>query len=178
MAPQRIMFIRHAEKPDTGYAGVAADGSQDEESLTVRGWQRAGALAKFFASQPLLRPDIVFAAGIGHGSKSQRPSETVTPLVDLLNAPGNVSFITSHLKPDLQPLVDDVMTRDGKVLVAWEHQLIPAMVALLPNAPSVPQYWPGDRFDIVWVLDRAGDGWSFSQIPQLLLAGDSASPIS
>jgi broad specificity phosphatase PhoE len=174
MAPHRIMFIRHAEKPDAGNAGVAADGAQDDESLTVRGWQRAGALAKFFASQPALRPGIVFAAGVGPGSKSKRPSETVTPLVNLLNAPG----ITSHLKSDLQPLIDDVMTRDGTVLVAWEHQLIPDMVGLLPNAPAVPQHWPGDRFDIVWILDRAGSGWSFSQVPQLLLAGDSASPIS
>lgn len=180
MAPKRIMIIRHAEKPGepTYDGGVAADGSQDEESLTVRGWQRAGALAKFFAAQPSLRPDIVFAAGVGHGSKSKRPSETVTALIDLLNAPGNVSFITSHLKNDLQPLVDDVMSRDGKVLVAWQHQLIPTMVGLFPNPPAVPQHWPGSRFDMVWVFDRAGQGWQFSQLPQLLLAGDSATPIS
>jgi hypothetical protein len=82
------------------------------------------------------------------------------------------------LKADLQPLIDDVTTRDGTVLVAWEPQLIPSIVELLPNAPKVPQHWPGDRFDIVWVLDRAGAGWSFSQILQLLLAGDSSSPIS
>jgi broad specificity phosphatase PhoE len=86
MSSKRIMVIRHAEKPGvpTDDGGVAADGARDDESLTVRGWQRAGALARFFSSQPELRPRAVFAAGIGHGSKSRRPMETVMPLVDLL----------------------------------------------------------------------------------------------
>ena len=43
MAP-RILLIRHAEKPDGQDGGVNVDGACDEKSLTVRGWQRAGAL--------------------------------------------------------------------------------------------------------------------------------------
>lgn len=41
-----IMLIRHAEKPAASGVpyGVEPDGSQDAESLTVAGWQRAGAL--------------------------------------------------------------------------------------------------------------------------------------
>ena len=38
------------------------------------------------------------------------------------------------------------------------HELIADIVALLPNAPTVPQDWPDIRFDIVWVLDAAGRG--------------------
>ena len=181
MAPKRIMFIRHAEKPGEppgGGNGVTQVGLEDDKSLTVRGWQRAGALAKFFSSRPPMDPGVVFAAGVGHGSKSERSVETVTPLVALLKLSGNVDFITSHLKDGLQPLIDDVMSRNGTILVAWEHQVIPSLIGFLPNPPAVPQQWPGDRFDMVWVLDRAGNGWSFSQVPQLLLAGDSATPIS
>jgi hypothetical protein len=37
---------------------------------------------------------------------------------------------------------------------------------------------PDDRFDVVWLFDRTDTGWSFSQLPQLLLSGDSANPIS
>jgi hypothetical protein len=53
MAPSRIMFIRHAEKPHKPPCdnddGVKKTGEKDNESLTVRGWQRAGALVHFFS---------------------------------------------------------------------------------------------------------------------------------
>jgi hypothetical protein len=41
-----------------------------------------------------------------------------------------------------------------------------------------PSDWPDDRFDVVWLFDRTDTGWSLSQLPQLLLSGDSANPIS
>jgi hypothetical protein len=39
MPPDRIMFIRHAEKPGDGENRVTADNIFDKESLTLRGWQ-------------------------------------------------------------------------------------------------------------------------------------------
>jgi len=180
MAPARIMVIRHAEKPDPDnrHGGVAADGTADDESLTVRGWQRAGALVGFFTARPDLRPSAIFAAGIGHGSKSKRPLETVTPLAARLKEHGQVAVTTDYLKDDLQPLVQDVLSRHGTVLISWEHKRIPDIVSLLPHAPSCPHVWPDERFDLVWVLDREDQGWSFSQAPQLLLAGDRSDPIA
>jgi hypothetical protein len=49
MTANKIMVIRHAEKPDDSGTvfGVTTEGLQDPEELTVRGWQRAGALATF-----------------------------------------------------------------------------------------------------------------------------------
>jgi broad specificity phosphatase PhoE len=176
MPPQRIMFIRHAEKPDDKHQGDAPDGTADKESLIVSGWQRAGALARFFypVSGPSdLTPNTIFAAGIGDNSKSKRPMETVEPLVELLQEASKVEFNTAHLKNDIQGLMNDVLTKQGTVLIAWEHELIPTAANELPHAPPVPKKWPKERFDMVWVFDRAGAGWSFSQIPQLLLAGDS-----
>jgi len=182
MPPNRIMFIRHAEKPNGTDAGVAPNGTADDENLIVLGWQRAGALARFFypasGASGLLPPTTIFASGIGHGSKSERPMETVKPLVNLLKATSTVEFVTTHLKNDVEPLMKDVATRTATVLIAWEHHLIPSLVAALPNSPVVPKMWPDNRFDMVWVLDRTDTGWSFSQVPQLLLAGDSASPIT
>ena len=70
------------------------------------------------------------------------------------------------------------MSRNGTVLVAWEHKRLPGLIDLLPDAPHVPRHWPDNRFDLVWILDRTARGWSFSQLPQLLLAGDRATPIS
>ena len=68
----------------------------------------------------------------------------------------------------------EVMTRSGIVLIAWNHSRIPDCVAALPNSPRTPDEWPGDRYDLVWVLDPADGGWTFSEIPQRLLAGDAA----
>jgi len=50
------MIIRHAEKPyvdikEKNY-GVRMDGSKSEESLAVRGWQRAGAISLLFGLCP------------------------------------------------------------------------------------------------------------------------------
>lgn len=45
-------------------------------------------------------------------------------------------------------------------------------------SPAVPPGWPEDRFDMVYVLRRTTDGrYAFSQVPELLLPGDSAEPI-
>jgi broad specificity phosphatase PhoE len=68
------MFIRHGEKPQPGGdAGVNANGTIDDESLTPRGWQRAGALARFFCRtppDPSILPGTVFASGVAHDSKA------------------------------------------------------------------------------------------------------------
>jgi hypothetical protein len=70
-----------------------------------------------------------------------------------------------------------VLGRSGKALVSWEHTLIPKLIKQIPNSPAVPD-WPKERFDIVWVLDHIGETWKFSQIPQMLLAGDSKTLIT
>ncbi len=44
---------------------------------------------------------------------------------------------------------------------------------LLGDEVSAPQQWRDDRFDLVWVFDLDPSGrYRFSQVPQLLLAGD------
>jgi hypothetical protein len=188
MAPARIMFIRHAEKPKNGLPrGVTLDGTEDPESLTPRGWQRAGALVRHFCPRPdlfqgseeqtAMTPTVVFAAGTGPDSPSQRPIETATPLVDLLNTLRPTPFITHHLKADHKAVMDDVLAQTGTVLLVWEHKEIAPLAALIPDAPKIPKRWPDDRFDIVWIFDRTATGWTFSQQPQLLLSGDSSEPI-
>lgn len=152
MPPKRIMFIRHAEKPGVGNndRGVAADGEPSDESLTVRGWQRAGALIALFCARPEMRPNTIFASGVGHESKSRRPIETVTPLAGALNNIQPNVFITTHLLDDLQPLMDEVLSQEGTVLVSWEHKKISKLVAMLPNAPpfrrtgrTIASIWSG-----------------------------------
>jgi hypothetical protein len=182
----KIMIIRHAEKPtDPGvsseFDGISSNGQLNSEELIVRGWQRSGGLVRLFAPRDghfvdphLATPQTIFASGIGHRSKSLRPQHTVLELATLLG----LQLETRFLKDDFADMVPTAVAADGIVLIAWEHEDIPAIANLiLGNSTTVPQQWPGQRFDIVWVFDRQGSGWSFSQVPQLLLSGDSSQPI-
>jgi hypothetical protein len=185
------MIVRHGEKPRRrGHApfGVDASGGHDFESLSVGGWQRAGALAALFApargrlqDPNLARPDLIYAAapsrrGGADGSQSQRPLQTITPLAARLGLAPNLDYT----KGDESALVQDVLAQSGNVLISWQHKAIPAMAKLIvasaPRPPSIPLSWPEDRYDLVWVLTApaAAGRWSFSQVPQLLLAGDRA----
>jgi hypothetical protein len=176
--PAQIMVIRHAEKPPDAPppSGVQQDGTQDPHSLIVQGWQRAGALVSFFSAPTnpqIQRPTYLYAPS-PHGSQEagSRPLETVTPLGAKLGISPNTTFAVGSE----QQLVSDVLRRSGLfVLIAWEHKHIPIIGNLiLQNQTTVPQSWPGDRFDVVWVFDLqlASGGYAFSQAPQLLLLGD------
>ena len=171
--PSRIIFIRHAELHET--PGFDEHGVPNPESLTVRGWQRAGALVRricpYEGSSDLV-PNTIFASGVAQDSESLRPQQTVAPLIMFLRSQGVVETCFSYMKHDTNPLMADVMNRTGVVLIAWEHSQIAACVDALPNAPTHPGKWPDDRYDLIWRLDRINDGWSFSIEAQLLLQGD------
>ena len=182
------MVIRHAEKPakSNGAAGVREDGKHDPESLTVRGWQRAGALAVLFSSDEhtarlgLAVPDAVYASASTIRGSSERPEQTIDPLVARLRGyRPEFDPVLTHEKGSERDMVDDVMRRDGAVLICWQHELIPEIGnAIVGNKWICPQEWPGDRFDLVWSFERADGGkWQFRQVPQLLLAGDRAHAI-
>ncbi|MFA7242404.1 MAG: hypothetical protein WC091_20005 [Sulfuricellaceae bacterium] len=180
MKAKKIMMIRHAEKPaDSGAPfGVDINGNQDAESLIPRGWQRAGALAEFFdpangclQDKRLAVPQFLYASGVGKHSNSLRPEETIMPLSEKLGIKINTTF----KKGDEADMIQDAMAQDGIVLIAWEHQAIPGIANLIPGNNTIPQTWPGNRFDIVWIFDPAPNNaaYTFSQVPQQLLSGDS-----
>lgn len=210
MTATKIIIIRHAEKPDGtpgSPVGVTVDGVDDKDSLTVQGWQRAGALAEFFspantglAALGLAVPDVILAsddhkhpsgaasppAGSSpeEGSHSKRPIETVTPLAAKL---GKSIDSSDYWLGDEQALVKGAIASAGVVLICWQHEHIPTIANLLIPPPNpipshwpVPQKWPGSRYDVVWVFAATGESqesWSFSQVPQNLLAGDINAPI-
>jgi hypothetical protein len=173
--PSKIMLIRHAEKPDNGPAGVQEDGTNDKHSLIVRGWQRAGALATFFAKPVrggIATPATLFASATSNDAampdeeaKSLRPQETILTLGRKLGVAPNIAIAVGQEAA----LITAVRAQDGVVLVAWEHKHIPIIAAgFVQNPPA----W-GDRFDAVWVLDRQADGtYVRSVVNQDLLDGD------
>jgi hypothetical protein len=175
----KIMVIRHAEKPEGADQGVTAAGAGDRHDLIVQGWQRAGALVCLFApargplqSPELATPQFLFASN----DSSQRPQETITPLAQKLG----IAITRDFAKGEETVLVAAAKAKNGVVLIAWQHENIPAIGnAILGNSSTVPQKWPGTRFDVVWIfdLDPTTGKYNFTQVPQQLLAGDQASVI-
>lgn len=180
-----ILVMRHAEKPDGVALGVDEMGAADEQSLTVRGWQRAGALVGLFGKDaPLPAPDRIYASATIKlktpdgkiGSKSKRPAETVSVLAARLGLKTNGTFTRGQEAA----LVAAIATLAGTTLVCWQHETIPTIAAnIMGNAVGLPAAWPGNRFDVVWRFTRAAAGapWSFDQVCERLLPGDSAKPI-
>jgi len=175
-----VMVIRHAEKPTGKGAphGVTPEGEQDDESLTVRGWTRAGALVDLFAAASgtvragLVTPATVVAAS--PDGASRRPFQTVSPLAARLG----LAVDTSHRKGDEAAVGAALQKATDATLVAWEHEAIPSIVAAMGTVtPAPPATWPDDRFDLVWCFARNGTaGWGFSQVTQQLLDGDGVRP--
>ena len=181
----KIMVLRHAEKPAKDFEpfGVTLQGERDSECLTTRGWQRAGALANLFAPTnghfqhaSLARPRLIYASKPLKRKGSRRPIETVTPLAEKLGIKINKNFP----RFEAESMLEEVFLCKGAVLICWQREYIPRIAAhILGNKTRVPQVWPDDRFDLVWVFDRdrSSDKFTFKQVPQRLLMGDWTTPI-
>lgn len=179
------------------YSGVGQIGNQDEESLVTLGWQRAGGLASLFDPKPPLQPvvsslleppTVIYASDPFYRKKepSQRPCQTILPLASKLGITPDIKFKGT----DFDDMVMDVLTQHSAsdvVLICWQHQdilarssgaecivdeIVKQSGASLKNLPTQP--WPGNRYDMVLVFDQVDGGCytRFSQVPQMLLAGD------
>lgn len=182
MGCDKIMLIRHSERPspDKKFRGVDLEGRKDKESLTVRGWQRAGALVRFFAPSDdhfvhpaLARPQSLYACKAAAQDPSLRPQNTLIPLHELLRSQSKVEFNCDYFEGEEAALVEKVLASSGPALIAWKHLTMHVIAnAILGDETTAPQHWPFERVDVVWIFDRRAGRWTFTQAPQLLLAGD------
>jgi hypothetical protein len=184
----RIMIIRHAEKHNGGRErGVNIDGFHTKHELTVRGWQRAGALVRFFApvggwppGSPISTPRSIFASAATPESPSLRAQHTVKPLAETLG----LLIDARHAEGEEPAAAAAALAAApmGPVLISWHHSHIPRLVGSVAGGElACPQDWPDERFDVVWVLDRSDEvadaPWRFSQVAQCLFAYDRPEPI-
>jgi hypothetical protein len=180
----KIMLVRHAEKPakDSAPFGVTIEGERSKESLEVRGWQRAGALANLlaptkgrFQNAALAKPQFLFASKPLRRKGSKRPLETLTPLAQKLAIRINSNFQRS----EFERMLDEVYSCKGVVVICWQREYIPDIAShILGSKKIAPPVWPDDCFDMIWVFDRVSTSkYTFKQVPQKLLAGDLTTPI-
>jgi hypothetical protein len=184
-----VLIIRHAEKPDETWPGpgLTDRGVEDDKSLVIRGWQRAGGWASLFgaglggADYP--EPNVIYAtkpgdAGLENHGPSRRPAETISALALRLGQTAKTTFAQGQ---EAQ-LMAEVLGLSGVVLISWEHHAI--VGAIVPRIPvdhgSPPTQWPGDRFDVVLRFDRSAgaDAFAFRELYPRLLSGDSDAPLS
>ncbi len=187
MAATEILLLRHAEKPDgsENCRGLTARGHADAKSLTIRGWQRAGALAVLLSPNPLVRarlpvPDWIYASAFRQGGgHSRRPEQTVQPLAQRL---GRAMDLTWALHQEAA-FGATLASQAGTALVCWQHQGLVSLARAIaaPQAlPTIPLdwIWPADRYDVIWSLRRnePTGTWRFRQYNQSLLADDPVLP--
>lgn len=192
--PQRIFIIRHGEKPPDPPTpgppfGIDVNGNPNAHSLIPRGWQRSGGLAVLFdpAVDPLrpglVGPDHLFSPSASDQANTvaRRTYQTILAVSDRTAIPIDSPYAEGAEQALVQALIGGY---SGNILICWEHHHIPALATAIPTIPTttIPQVWPADRFDLIWSFtsftttsDRTQ--YKFSQIPQLLLDGDSDQPI-
>ncbi len=184
--PLQIVLIRHAEKPAVATAGIDVAGAASDRCLTPRGWQRAGALATLFAPAlgdprpPLTRPDHLHSPEYESESLTinHRTYETILPLGERLGIPIRSGHKEGHEAKVARHILAE---ESGTSLVCWEHTLLQAIASCIPlhlDSRPIPAAWPSDRFDLIWLFTLNGPlgrtGYFFTELPQLLLAGDAA----
>lgn len=183
-----IFIIRHGEKPLETWPGpgLTPDGTEDPQSLVIRGWQRSGAWSALFGTggaSDYLRPTSIYAMdpkSQAGDDPSQRPFETITPLAARLS----LTPVTTFALGQEADLVKEIIGCTGVVLLCWEHKaivraILPAMGGEQP-IPGSPTKWNGSRFDVVLRLDRGtpASPWSLRQLFPCLLSCDSTDPLS
>jgi hypothetical protein len=191
--PQQIYIIRHGEKPPGPLPGqpasssgppfgVDADGNQNVNSLSPKGWQRAGALAVLFSPAAgcshlgLRTPTALYATSYGdaYQTRIHRPYQTIQGLSQRLGVP----IQSPEPLGEEGAFIDAVLSSGADVvLISYEHHRIPALVQGIPTVggTAIPAVWPDDRYDVIWTftLDPATRRYVFGQVPQQLLDGDA-----
>lgn len=175
MAPNRMVILRHGEKPGDP---VAPDDPADP-NLAPAGVMRANMLATLIPNS-FGRPDFLVAAA--NSNKSHRPVETLEPLANKLDFQAD-KFVQTYPNDSYPALVADLLAEprySGKlIIVCWHHGNIPQLALALGATPgqlaAAPEMsrgkWNPHVFDRFWILDfRAGANVLFEAVSQMALS--------
>jgi hypothetical protein len=132
----KLVFIRHAEKPDDG------------DNLNCKGINRSlllpAVLYKKFG-----KPGNVYVPAIKQGvvTKRARMLETILPFVSKYNLRMN----TQYEEDDYIHVRNALLGETGIVIIVWEHKDIEQIVRAL-GVSSDPR-WHDDDFDSIWIVN-------------------------
>jgi phosphohistidine phosphatase SixA len=146
MAPQSILLMRHAEKPN----------DPTDPDLSDAGFARADRLARWLPQQ-LGTPDFLFASALS--KHSARPFETIKPLAKALGMPIDATFTDQDYAALAQELLTGSRYAGRLVLVCWHHGHIPSLARdLRAESGRYPDPWDPEVFNLILRLEYKGDG--------------------
>ncbi|MBV9960975.1 MAG: histidine phosphatase family protein [Parafilimonas sp.] len=140
---QKVVIIRHAEKPDNG------------DNLSCKGFNRSLALAAVLYSKFKL-PDQIFVPSVSNGKSANqlRMLQTITPFAVKYNLKLDSKFNVD----DTKDLGAEILKTNGYVLVVWEHAKIDNIVKAL-GVDTKNMKWADADFDSIWIINyRDGKG--------------------
>lgn len=133
---KRVIIIRHGEKPEQG------------DNLSCQGLNRALQLPDVL-NKKFGTPDYIFVPSINTGKKTStaRMYQTIVPFAIKYD----LNINTKYDVDDAKGLVQDILKRNGAVLLVWEHKHIDNILRAfgVQDAPK----WPDDDFDSIWIIN-------------------------
>lgn len=132
----KIIIIRHAEKPKKG------------DNLSCQGLNRSMQLPAVLHSRfGLPRAIYVPSMAPGDSTKHSRMFQTIVPFAAKYNLP----ICSKFHEDDTLALAREARSRQGTVLIVWEHSRIPAIArALGVTDPGL--HWPSGDYDSIWII--------------------------
>jgi hypothetical protein len=133
---KRVIIIRHGEKPEQG------------DNLSCQGLNRALQLPDVL-NKKFDTPNYIFVPSLNTGKKTSaaRMYQTIVPFAVKYNLTVNTKYDVD----DTKGLAQDVLKRDGTVLLVWEHKHIDNILKALGVNDS--SKWPDDDFDSIWIIN-------------------------
>ncbi|MFC0515865.1 histidine phosphatase family protein [Mucilaginibacter angelicae] len=132
----KLVFIRHAEKPEVG------------DNLSCAGFNRSLKLPEVLKAKFGL-PDHIYvpALNLGKSTPRSRMFQTVSPLAVKYNLTINSKFE----EEDAGGIAGELSSKKGTILVVWEHsQIKPILKALGLKVKDLQ--WPDNDFDSIWIV--------------------------
>ncbi len=134
---QKIVIIRHAEKPDDG------------DNLSCKGFNRALALPAVLYNKYKVPSKIFVPAIDNKKSTSQlRMIETITPFAIKYG----VNIDSKFDVDDVNDLAAALMKTNGYALVVWEHKKIDNLLKQL-GIKDKGMKWDDNDFDSILIID-------------------------
>lgn len=163
--PAQVILIRHAEQAKSG------------EELSIKGKERAAALAPYFLwTEEYMRfgaPIALFAVNTSTEDRCFCSQQTLAPIAYYLNSTVQHPVVDKEFRLLAEGILKDPNYINRTVIVSWNHTFIPQFAHVL-GAESVPASWPEDVYDRVWLITLQEKGPAeLKIIDQSLMYGDA-----